>query len=740
MKRMITLIFCCLFCAAAHGESSDLTLADFNGSDYGNWTVEGTAFGTQPASGTLPGQMPVTGFVGAGLVNSFNGGDEATGKLVSPDFTIDRQFVDFLIGGGGFEETVYMALYVDGKVVQRATGPNTVGGGTERLEAKHWDVSEFVGKRARIEIVDNASGGWGHINVDEIVLSDTARGEPVRFVAFVEKSRELKTDKRFLLIPVAATGPKTFLRVEADGKKIRDISLRLAEKAEDVQFYGSLEISPWKNVAIKLVAERVTEDSIGLELVKESDDVADLLTAYREKYRPQFHFAPRRGWTNDPNGLVWYKGTYHLFYQHNPYSVEWGNMTWGHATSPDLLHWTEGNDAFCPDELGTIFSGSGVVDANNTSGLAPAGNAEAPLVFFFTSHGPEARPAVSITQSLGYSLDGGKSFQKYAKNPVVPHIIGGNRDPKVFWYEPTQLWVMALYLDGEDYALLGSKNLTEWNELCRIEKLGCSECPDMFELAVDGDPDNMKWVFWGGNGNYLIGSFDGSTFTKEAGPFLSKHGGNDYAAQTFSNLPDGRRIQFSWMNGGVYPEMPFNQQFSIPRELSLKTTKEGIRLAFSPIAEIKSLRSESVADFSNYTIESKQMSFGIPELFDAEMTLDVRNAKNVKIKFNGQELVYDVAAEKINGMIPLAADNEGKVTIRLIVDRMSWELFAADGVTQFAQCFVPNDESLDAGQMRDGEFSISIAEGETVGIESLRVWPLESVWNDSSSTGASDLF
>lgn len=732
MKRFLSACLI-LFAAAAWGafaaEGADLSLADFNGDGYAPWTVEGTAFGERPAAGTLERQMEVSGFVGAGLVNSYFGGDNSVGRLISPDFAIERKYIDFLIGGGGFEDKVFMALYVEGKEVRRATGGNTSAGGSEKLQAFHWDVSEFIGKRARLEIVDNAKGGWGHINVDEIVMSDTARGELSRSVVFVEKSREIKTDKRFLLLPIAQRGPATYLRVEADGKKVRDIKLRLAEKASDIQFFGSLEIAEWQGKTLRLVAEKVAEESVGLDLVKASDELADVSSAYNEKYRPQFHFAPRRGWTNDPNGLLWYAGTYHLFYQHNPFSTEWGNMTWGHATSPDLFHWTEGADAFCPDELGTIFSGSGVVDERNTSRLAPEGNSDPPLVVLYTSHGAEARPPVPVTQSLGYSLDGGRTWQKYDKNPVLPHVVGGNRDPKVFWHEPTQKWVMALYLDGEDYALYGSDNLTEWRELCRIEKLGCSECPDMFELAVDGDASRKKWVFWGGDGNYLIGAFDGSTFTKEAGPYRSKWGGNDYAAQTFFALPDGRRIQFSWMNGGRYPDMPFNQQFTLPRELTLKTTADGVRLAFAPVKELESLRGKPLANIAPDQAARKE-SFrfeNLPELFDVEMTLDVSRAKNVRFAFAGQEIRYDAAAGKINEKAPLLP-TDGKVTIRLVVDRMSWELFAADGVTEYAECFVPSDDALAAGQKNRGQFVLTADEGETLGVDSLTIWPLRSVW------------
>ena len=268
---------------------------------------------------------------------------------------------------------------------------------------------------------------------------------------------------------------------------------------------------------------------------------------YQEQYRPQFHFSPMKNWTNDPNGLVFYKGEYHLFFQHNPTGINWGNMTWGHAVSPDLVHWTQLEHAIHPDKLGTIFSGSAVVDWDNTAGFQTGD--EKVIVCIYTSAGNP------FTQSIAYSNDRGRTWTKYEKNPVLKHIVGGNRDPKVFWHAPTKKWVMALFLDGGKYALFGSPNLKEWTKLSDVPPSGADECPDMFELPVDGDAKNTRWVFWGGNSNYLIGKFDGTTFTKEAGPFRFEHGNNYYAAQSYSDIPkeDGRRIQIAWMHGGRYP-------------------------------------------------------------------------------------------------------------------------------------------------------------------------------------------
>jgi sucrose-6-phosphate hydrolase SacC (GH32 family) len=253
---------------------------------------------------------------------------------------------------------------------------------------------------------------------------------------------------------------------------------------------------------------------------------------YNEKYRPQFHFTPRKFWTNDPNGLVYYKGEYHMFFQHNPFGINWGNMTWGHAVSKDLIHWRQLRNAIEPDELGTIYSGSAVVDWNNTAGFQTG--KERVLVAFYTSAGKHAPVRRPYTQSIAYSNDRGRTWAKYKNNPVVEHIRGSNRDPKVIWYEPTKTWITALYLDGDDFTLLSSKNLKQWTRLHDVKLAESGECPDFFELPVDGNSENTRWVFWGADGTYLLGSFDGHKFTPESGPLESRVG-NHYAAQTYSD-------------------------------------------------------------------------------------------------------------------------------------------------------------------------------------------------------------
>jgi sucrose-6-phosphate hydrolase SacC (GH32 family) len=445
---------------------------------------------------------------------------------------------------------------------------------------------------------------------------------------------------------------------------------------------------------------------------------------YQETWRPQYHFTARTNWHNDPNGLVFYKGLYHMFFQHNPTGIDWGNMTWGHAVSPDMIHWAPLDNAILPDRLGTIFSGSAVVDWNNTAGFQKGD--EKALVLIYTSAGgtSEESKGQPFTQSIAYSADGGRTFTKYERNPVLGHIVVGNRDPKVFWHEPSRKWVMALYLDKDQYALFGSPNLKEWTRLCDVPLPGSNECPDFFELAVDGDPKNMRWVFWGANENYLLGAFDGRTFTKQSGPHPSNWGANSYAAQTWSDVPssDGRRLQIAWMRGGKYPGMPFNQQMSLPRELTLRKLPEGIRLFKAPAREAASLRGRK------YRLRSGPLRPGenplaavSGERLEIIAEFEPESAREVGLVVRGEKVRYDVAAQKLLCMgreAPLAPA-KGRVGLHVFLDRSSLEIFANDGLVSMPFCFLPNRADKAVSMYADG--------GEAR-VVTLDVYELNSIW------------
>ena len=399
----------------------DILIADFEGPTYGDWKATGDAFGAGPATGTLPSQMRVSGFAGDRLVNSYYGGDQTTGRLLSPAFRISRKYIGFLIGGGGWAGKTCMNLVIDGKAVRSATGANTNPGGSEELAPQSWNVAEFEGKTARLEIVDEATGGWGHINVDQIVQTD--RKPP----GLLTPARlPVQVSKQYLNLPVKNGSQMRKMSLLVEGARVREFDIELADSSPD--WWAFLDLSAFKGKSAVIEINQLREDSTALQLIEQSQAIRGAENLYREALRPQFHFSSRRGWNNDPNGLVFYKGEYHLFYQHNPYGWNWGNMHWGHAVSPDLVHWKELPIALYPDQHGTMFSGSAVVDWHNTTGFQQG--REKPLVCIFTAAG---KP---FTQGLAYSNDRGRTWTKYAGNPVLPHIAAENRDPKVIWYEP----------------------------------------------------------------------------------------------------------------------------------------------------------------------------------------------------------------------------------------------------------------------------------------------------------------
>jgi len=446
---------------------------------------------------------------------------------------------------------------------------------------------------------------------------------------------------------------------------------------------------------------------------------------YQETYRPQFHFTAKKNWLNDPNGLVYYKGEYHLFFQHNPKGLEWGPNTWGHAVSPNLVHWRQLEHAIEPGELGWIWSGSAAVDWTNSGGFQTGD--EKALVAFYTVGDSIVKPEKSCVQSIAYSNDRGRTWTKYDKNPVLGHIVAHNRDPKVIWHEPTEKWVMALFLDGNDFALFSSPNLKEWTRLCNIYLPDTGECPDIFELPVDGDAENSKWVFWGGNGNHYIGMFDGSRFKAESEVLRADWGANFYAAQTWSDIPrsDGRRIQIAWMSGGKYPDMPFNQQMSFPCELSLQTTPEGIRLFRQPVKEIETIH-EKEHSINNQALKpGDNLLSGISgDLFDIRAEIELGDATEVGFTVRGEKVQYNVAEKQLSCLERTAhlEPFQNRIKLQILVDRTSIEVFGNEGLVSMSSCFVPDPENTSLGIYASG--------GEAV-VVSMSVYELCSAWRQS---------
>lgn len=522
-----------------------------------------------------------------------------------------------------------------------------------------------------------------------------------------------KATKKWLVLPVKNGAKKSNIELWIDGEKERYFDIELADGTPD--WFAYLDISAWKGMDIELRADKRRTDSKAFAPIQQTDEDE---TAYNEKLRGQFHFSPKRGWTNDPNGMVYFKGAYHLFFQHNPYGREWGNMTWGHAISKDMVHWQEVGDALHPDKFGTMFSGGAIVDSFNTSGLGKGA-----MVMFFTGAG-------SWGQGLAWSTDG-QTFKKLDRT-VVHRINKDNRDPKVIWHEPTKKWVMVLYVerDKEQHSMqfLTSSDLRNWTKTSSINGgIGNDrylfECPEFFELPIQNSTEK-KWVLTGANSEYAIGTFNGITFKPETERLNGQHGRDFYASQTFSNEPNGRRIEIGWWRTYTNKEgMNFNQSMSIPLELGLISTAQGLRLTRKPIKELETLREKT------YSIKPTRLKEGSAnplsaiqaELVEIRTEIAPGKAQAITLDIHGLPVVYDVAKQQlqINGVNATAPLVNGKLNLIIYADRIGVEVFTADGLL-----FMPVNVNIDTSKKT---IALSVKGGEAK-LHKMTVYELKSIW------------
>lgn len=485
----------------------------------------------------------------------------------------------------------------------------------------------------------------------------------------------MKVKCRYLNLPVSHEVERYRLTFKAKGVDDLSVDVRLSAIPE---YWVFKEISAYEGKTLTITFDG-PEDA--LMQVYQADTIRDVASIYRERNRPQFHFSTRRGWINDPNGCIWHNGQYHLYYQHNPFEREWGNMTWGHATSPDLLHWTEQPPVLFPDTLGTMFSGSAVFDRDNTSGFGTKKNP--PLVYAYTADRSEKE-----VQCIAYSLDGGMTLHKYEGNPVIDSHdrwqSRDTRDPRVFWYEPGGHWVLVLN-ERNGHSIYTSDNLKDWTYRSHVN--GFWECPDLFPLPVDGNTKDVRWVMYGASNTYMIGRFDGKVFTPESGKHRFSSGAI-YAAQTFNNVPDGRRIQIGWANID-HRGMPFRGQMLLPTELTLRSTKDGVRLVSKPIAEVASLLSplcSSKDALSSQEANKVLNSYLKQDGLHLRATLNLTYATSAGLKFDGQTLVdYDLNRNTLNGQFYSPQDPTSlSLTMDIYIDRTSIEVFIDDGLYSYS--------------------------------------------------------
>ena len=489
------------------------------------------------------------------------------------------------------------------------------------------------------------------------------------------QERSFKVKSRYLNLPVSQQEARQKLSFRAKGVDDLDVVARLSAHPD---YWVFKDLSAYKGKTLTITFEGAEE---ALALVYQSDTIQDADRMYRERNRPQFHFTSRRGWLNDPNGLVWHDGLYHLYYQHNPFEREWENMTWGHASSPDLLHWTEHPTVLHPDSLGTMFSGSAVFDKDNTSGLGTKKNP--PLVYAYTADRSDRE-----AQCIAYSTDGGMTLHKYEGNPVIDSHdrwqTHDTRDPRLFWYEAGRHWVLVLN-ERDGHSIYTSDDLLHWT--WQSHTTGFWECPDLFPLAVDGDPNDVRWVMLGASNTYMIGSFDGKVFTPQSGKHRFSTG-SIYAAQTFNNVPDGRRIQLGWANID-HRGMPFRGQMLLPTELSLRTTKDGVRLTSKPVAEVASLLTPLYA--SRDTLSGQQATAALHRFAQQDgvhlhATLLLSYATSAGLKLDGQTLVdYDLNRNTLGGQFYSPQDPTSlALTMDVYIDRTSVEVFIDDGLYSYS--------------------------------------------------------
>lgn len=548
--------------------------------------------------------------------------------------------------------------------------------------------------------------------------------------------RDIKVKHRYLWLPIQPGGEKRWVSLKVDGTIVRQFKAELASGQSTQWVFTDVAAFLGKNMTIECTP---APDSAALEGIRQQDERPYRDTVYQENLRPQYHFTTQIGRLNDPNGLVYLDGEYHLFYQHNPYGVASENKGWGHAVSSDLLHWREMEMALHPDENGFIYSGSAVIDEHNTAGFAKDSNAK-PLVAIYTSYGSKRgtqhefpwADGKLVTQSIAWSLDQGRTFTKFSGNPILKQSRSGNRDPKVFWHDATKRWVMVLHLDTKKglFGIFSSSDLKEWQQESDVAFPNVAECPDLFELSVDGNDADKRWVFWAAQGRYLLGQFDGKKFHQMGDPLDTRFGASEYAGQTFSNMPDKRTVQIAWIRSRKYPGMSFDQQMTIPRELTLRTTEDGVRLFIEPVREVTSLRGteETRKDLNLSSVTP--LTWIIDRSFDLEAEIDLGSARQIGLNLFGGIIEYDVEKKQLTVLgksAPLEL-NKNRIKLRILVDRISFEVFVNEGRLQMAECLPPKSV------LEDADCSI-YAEGGEAKIISLKTWPINSVWKTARRSG-----
>lgn len=534
----------------------------------------------------------------------------------------------------------------------------------------------------------------------------------IRHLVCEQNIVSLDVTEDYLLLPIQDDAPEGKICVVKDNEQKGTLmNVRLAR--ERVDSYVPFALSAYKGQHISIEIQGVPETALCWKELKLSGSF-DM--ANKESFRPVYHHTPAYGWMNDPNGMFYKDGVYHLYFQYNPYGSVWGNMHWGHSTSTDLMHWNFEGCAIVPDAWGAIFSGSCVVDHNNTAGFGKDA-----VIAFYTS--AKASPWGDVqSQSMAYSLDNGKTFTKYEGNPILTSSERDFRDPKVFWYAPGKHWVMMLAV-GQHMEIYSSANLKEWKKESEFGAMqgahgGVWECPDLVEIPVEGTREK-KWVlicnlnpggpFGGSAAQYFVGSFDGKKFVNES-PTQTKWmdwGKDNYATVTWNNAPDGRCIALGWMSNWQYannvPTRQYRSANTLARDLTLYREGQELYLKSTPSSEVKKARGKKVSIPSFKVSEKHEMVNLFEEKQGAyEVEIVIQNAGASKIAFcllndKGEKvsMYYDLNRKQFvmdrseSGKVDFSKDFpavtvapvnvDKELTLRLFVDRSSIEAFGEDG-------------------------------------------------------------
>ncbi|WP_337950378.1 DUF4980 domain-containing protein [Prevotella sp.] len=523
----------------------------------------------------------------------------------------------------------------------------------------------------------------------------TACAQETQFLSNNHCLYRIQQKDKCLLLPVQESAEMSNIKVIAGNKQMKSLNVRLAMNKVDyyVPFYLD-EFNEEKTLALDIHVNGNYRNDGGISTFtcwKNIKTAESFDTTNHEQYRPLYHHTPAYGWMNDPNGMFFKDGVWHLYFQHNPYGSQWENMTWGHSTSTDLIHWTFQGDPVQPDAWGAIFSGSSVVDKNNTAGFG-----ENAIVALYTSAGENQ------TQSMAYSTDNGKTFTKYDGNPIITSNVPDFRDPHMFWNEDIKKWNMILAA-GQQMNIYSSDNLKDWKFESSFgaeygSHGGVWECPDLMKMKVRGT-DKEKWMLvcninpggpsGGSATQYFVGDFDGHKFTCESKPEVTKwmdYGKDHYATVTFDNAPNGRHVALAWMSNWQYanqvPTMQYRSANSIPRDLGLFEYKGNTYCSVTPSEEITAARSKKP---SKSLSEACEMVVNLKG--DATITLSNSKGEKVVMTYKAKDETFSID-RTLSGKTDFSSDFAAITTapvygkmnkLRIFIDKSSIEVFDNDG-------------------------------------------------------------